>query len=49
MEDKPGGRFDYPSVIQAGDGTIHVTYTYNLRTIKHVRFKEEWVMEGDRR
>jgi predicted neuraminidase len=47
LEDAPGGRFDYPSIIQAEDDTLHVTYTYNLRTIKHVHFNEEWVMEGD--
>jgi len=47
LEDTPGGRFDYPSLIQAKDGTLHVTYTYNLQTIKHVHFNEEWVQQGD--
>ncbi|MCA9411889.1 MAG: exo-alpha-sialidase [Candidatus Omnitrophica bacterium] len=47
IEDIPGGRFDYPSVIQAKDGSIHVSYSYNLETVKHVRFNEAWVMEGD--
>lgn len=46
LEDTPGGRFDYPSIIQSKDGTIHVTYSYNLETIKYVRFNEEWVQEG---
>ena len=44
LEDTPGGRFDYPSIIQAKDGTIHVTYSYNLKTIKHVQFNEAWIM-----
>ncbi|WP_339910837.1 exo-alpha-sialidase [Symmachiella dynata] len=43
LEDEPGGRFDYPSIVQAADGTIHVTYSYHLRTIKHAEFNEEWV------
>ncbi len=46
IEDVPGGRFDYPSAIQAADGTIHVSYSYNLDTIKHVQFNEEWVRAG---
>ena len=46
LEDTPGGRFDYPSIIQTVDGTIHVTYTYHLKTIKHVRFNEAWVHQN---
>ena len=45
LEHRPGERFDYPSIIQARDGTLHVTYSYNLKTIKHVRFDEAWVRE----
>jgi predicted neuraminidase len=41
------GRFDYPSIIQARDGMLHVTYSYNLQTIKHVVFTEEWIKQGD--
>ena len=40
------GRFDYPSVIQTRDGLIHVTYSYNVETIKHVVFSEEWIKKG---
>lgn len=40
------GSFSYPSVIQARDGTIHVTYSYHLpgprKSIKHARFGAEW-------
>jgi len=46
IEAEPGGRFDYPSMIQAKDGTIHASYTYNLKTIKHVWFDEAWVRAG---
>lgn len=43
-------QFHYPSVIQAKDGSIHVSYSYFVpegKSIKHVRFNEEWVMAGD--
>lgn len=45
LEDNPGSRFDYPSLIQSQDGTLHATYSDNLKTIKHVHFNEEWVQE----
>lgn len=41
----------YPSVIQANDGSIHCTYTYTPtpnETIKHVRFDEAWIKEGNK-
>jgi hypothetical protein len=47
LEDIPGGRFDYPSMIQAKDGSLHASYSYNLKTIKHVRFDAAWVQQGD--
>lgn len=46
IENTPGGRFDYPSVIQSKDGTIHVTYSDGTKTIKHAWFNEEWVRES---
>ena len=44
----PGeGSFSYPSVIQASDGTIHVTYSYHLpgprKAIKHASFNANWL------
>ncbi len=49
LEVQDEGNFSYPSVIQAKDGKIHVTYTYRLpgerKSIKHVVFEEEWVGE----
>lgn len=47
LENAEGQRFDYPSIIQAADGSLHATYSYNLETIKHVRFNEEWVQAGE--
>jgi predicted neuraminidase len=43
-------QYHYPSVIQAKDGAIHVTYSYFVaegKAIKHVRFNEDWVKAGD--
>lgn len=50
------GSFHYPSLIQARDGSLHVTYSYFLnhlkegeprKTIKHVRFNTAWIRQGD--
>ncbi len=48
----PGaGQFHYPSLIQAADGSIHVTYTYwrtgQGSTIEHVRLNEAWLLAKD--
>jgi predicted neuraminidase len=43
-------QYHYPSVIQAKDGAIHVTYSYFVpegKSIKHVRLNEDWVKAGD--
>ncbi len=51
------GSYSYPSIIQAKNGTIHVTYTYRPsktavatvgagESIKHAAFNEAWVLEG---
>ena len=48
--DNKADHFHYPSVIQAHDGAIHVTYSYFTaagKCIKHVRFPEEWVKAGE--
>ena len=29
--------YSYPAIIQAGDGSLHVTYTWNQRSIRHIR------------
>ena len=47
LENTPKGRFDYPSIIQAADSTLHVTYSYNTKTIKHAHFDEAWVQAGE--
>ncbi len=50
---EPGeGQFHYPSVIQALDGSIHVTYTSSRpgrgSTIQHARFNETWISSSDK-
>jgi predicted neuraminidase len=43
-------QYHYPSVIQSKDGAIHVSYSYFVpegKSIKHVRFNEDWVKAGD--
>lgn len=48
--------FHYPSLIQAADGQLHLTYSLFLnhipageprKSIKHARFNVEWVKAGD--
>jgi predicted neuraminidase len=49
-EQKVASQYHYPSVIQAKDGWIHVTYSYFVpegKSIKHTRLNEEWVKAGD--
>ena len=38
LESEPGGEFSYPSMIQDKDGDLQITYTYQRKTIAHVRF-----------
>ena len=49
LENKEGGSFSYPSVLQAEDGRIHATYSYHLpggkKSIKHIDFEEKWIQE----
>jgi predicted neuraminidase len=50
------GSFHYPSLIQARDGSLHISYSYFLnhlpegsprKSIKHARFNVAWVQQGD--
>jgi predicted neuraminidase len=54
--DRGAGSFHYPSMIQARDGSLHVSYSYFLnhlpegaprKSIKHARFNAAWVKQGD--
>ncbi len=49
-EAKGPEQYHYPSVMQAADESIHVTYSYFTpagKSIKHARFNEDWVRAGD--
>jgi predicted neuraminidase len=46
--DQGEGQYHYPSVIQAKDGSIHVTYSVFEapgKAIRHAQFNPEWVMQ----
>lgn len=50
LDNKAGGEFHYPSVIQSRDGHVHISYTHNIderKSIKHVALDPEWVVAGD--
>ncbi len=41
--------FSYPSLIQAKDGTLHLTYSYTAKgqaTIRHCAFSADWIRSG---
>ncbi|MBI5094634.1 MAG: exo-alpha-sialidase [Candidatus Hydrogenedentes bacterium] len=49
LAEKGKGGFAYPSMIQARDRRIHITYTHNIsehKSIKHVALDPEWIKQG---
>ena len=37
LEDSPVSQYSYPSIIQSGDGMVHVVYTWRRKKIKYVK------------
>lgn len=46
IEEGPGS-FSYPSIIEADNGLIHITYTHNRKRIMHVQLTEEEILRGE--
>lgn len=38
-------KFEYPTLIRAGDGHFHLVYSWNNTLIKHVYFNRAWLQE----
>ncbi len=50
LEKHDVGQYHYPAIIQAKDGGIHAVYSYFVaggKSMKHARFNEAWVKQGD--
>ena len=48
MRETPHSKLVNDRIEQRGEhGSIHVTYSYNTKAIKHAHFDEAWVQEGD--
>ena len=50
LEKQTSGQYHYPAVIQAKDGAVHCVYSHFVgegKSMKHARFNEDWVKEGD--
>lgn len=49
LEDLPGESFSYPSILQARDGLVHVTYsaaTQAGETIRHAEVAVRWILDA---
>ncbi|WP_171182700.1 exo-alpha-sialidase [Alienimonas chondri] len=47
VEREDTGEFSYPAMIQADDGLVHLTYTWNRRKVKHVVIDPADLQPGD--
>ncbi len=44
IEQAADGEFSYPALLQAGDGRIHLAYTWQRQAIRHAVFSEAWLL-----
>lgn len=47
LEDEPGARFSYPTMVLGTDGYVHLSYTYKREAIKYVRFSWPLMNDGE--
>ena len=40
LVNETNGEFSYPAIIQSGDGSVHITYTADRKTIRHIVLHE---------
>ncbi len=45
IESGAGGEFSYPFLMIEPNGRIHLSYTWNRKTIRHAAFSEAWLVE----
>jgi predicted neuraminidase len=48
LAEERGGDFSYPFLMQARSGDVHLVYTRQRKTIKHVTFNPRWLDEDSR-
>jgi alpha-L-fucosidase len=46
VEFEAGGEFSYPALLVAGDDEIHLSYTWQRKHIRHLRFNRGWLEPG---
>lgn len=46
VERQSDGVFEYPYLIEASDGMLHLSYTYEIRSIRHLAFTESYLRHG---
>lgn len=46
VEFEAGGEFSYPALLVASDDEIHLTYTWQRKHIRHLRFNRAWLNAG---
>ncbi len=47
LEQEKKAEFSYPAIVQAGDGLVHMTYTWKRQRIKHVVIDPAEIQAGD--
>lgn len=47
LENTPGKKYAYPSINRSRRGFYHITYSYELKRIKHIVFNEAWIKKNE--